>query len=139
MAYELRPFRPEDGPLLTDILQSSQLESHGDVDWEAVANQEAFTGLKNGKVIGAAGVWPIWEGRKQAWVMLSMKVKGPELLFATRAILKFLETQTGRIETTVLASYPQGCRWAKALGFQREGILRAFKDNRDYGIYARIT
>jgi hypothetical protein len=45
-----------------------------------------------------------------------------------------------RIEATISANYPEGCRWAEALGFAREALMRGFGEaGKDFWLYARIN
>jgi len=100
----------------------------------------AFTGIAGGTVVGAAGLVPVWPGRAIAWAVLS--AMPPALFLATtRAVDRFLADQRiGRIEAYVKSDFAAGHRWARLLGFAREGgPLRRFDpDGHDYDIYARL-
>jgi RimJ/RimL family protein N-acetyltransferase len=56
-------------------------------------------------------------------------------------LLTYLEEKFNlrRIQFTVRVDYNIGLRWAWALGFQQEGILRGYgPDGTDYAIFGRV-
>src|SRR6266849_9820775 len=67
------------------------------------------------------GVVPVWPGRGLAW-MAAMPAAGlRHWLGAARFIRSLLASlPQRRIEATIRANYPEGCRWAEAVGFARE-------------------
>jgi hypothetical protein len=96
--------------------------------------------VENDQPVMIGGVVPVWPGRGLAWFAAA-----PDPLLAhwlraarfTRSLLASLPQR--RIETTISANYPEGCRWAEALGFDREGLMRGFgEDGKDFWLYARI-
>ncbi len=99
----------------------------------------AFTAIKSGRVLGCAGVEVIWSNRGVAWSLLG-KITAPEMLGVHRRVLDFLNKQSlQRIEMTVDAAHTAGHRWARMLGFQHEGRLRAYTpEGRTCDLYARI-
>ncbi len=99
----------------------------------------AFTAIKDGRVLGCAGVERVWPDRGIAWSLLGA-ISPSEMLAVHRRVAGFLDDQAlRRIEMTVDAAHAPGHRWARMLGFQFEGTLRAFTpDGRDCALYARI-
>jgi RimJ/RimL family protein N-acetyltransferase len=76
--------------------------------------------------------------RAQGWGIVGRDA-GPQLLAITRKVGEFLEAQDFmRIETSVRTEFPAAHRWARMLGFQREGTLRKWDEGRDCDIYARV-
>lgn len=90
-------------------------------------------------VVACGGLCIQWEGRGVAWAIIS---KGAPLVPVTRSVLHVLN-QHGiprRVECFVDVSFREGVRWAEMLGFQREGLMRAFSpDGRDHLLFARVV
>lgn len=99
----------------------------------------AFTGMDGDRVIAMAGVLPRWEGRAEAWALLSGDLKR-HFVQIHRAVLRFLEgTDIRRIETAVDANFPEGLAWAGMLGFKNEGLMRGYTpEGRDCYRFARV-
>jgi hypothetical protein len=92
-----------------------------------------------GSVLACGGLCVPWEGRAVAWAILS---QGVPVLALTRAVQHVLALPSipRRVECFVDVSFQQGIRWAEMLGFQREGLMRAFSpDGRDHILFARVT
>lgn len=107
---------------------------------ESLAKGVAWTGFINDRAVGCAGFAPQWEGRAVAWALFGRgipKTVWPAIVRKVRA-----ETQgiKGRIEATVPFGFGAGCRLAKLLGFEIEGLMKAFgPDGSDHFLYARVT
>lgn len=84
--------------------------------------QNSWTGVVDGDPIVCAGTYRHWRGRHGAWAYLG-KNTAPHMLWITRAVIANLAEVEGRIELTVRADFPQGQRWARALGFRVESPL----------------
>ncbi len=126
------------------VLQEAQrgMTSYLSPDYGRVLEQagQAFTAVKDGLVLGCAGIEVVWGNRGVAWSLLG-PITPFELLGIHRHVMAFLESgQLRRIEMTVDAGHIAGQRWASMLGFQFEGTLRAYTpDGRDCHLYARIN
>lgn len=103
----------------------------------------AFTGLIEGRVVGCAGVRPMWAGVGEAWAVFSLEaLDRPAALFRAAARgLAALENARGlrRIQATCHADHAAGARFLQALGFEREGLLRRYglRGEGNYHLYAR--
>lgn len=100
---------------------------------------QSWTAIADGLPMCCGGLIPIWEGRAYAWALLDRDA-GPHLMSLTRAIRSLLD-QSGwrRIEMTVDASFAEGERWARLLGFRRECLAAKFlPDGRDAWVYVRF-
>jgi hypothetical protein len=99
----------------------------------------ARTALADGVPIACAGLIELWKGRAYAWAYLA---DGWErnLRAVHRAVLAALEvSRWKRVEMAVDVRYPAGKRWAWHLGFEFEGVARAYtSDGRDCEIWARV-
>jgi hypothetical protein len=99
----------------------------------------AWTAFDDDDVLACMGLIPMWEHRAYAWGLLAVEA-GRHLLGITRAVWRTMELHPfRRIETTVRADFVEGHRWARLLGFEREGALTAYApDGATCDMYARI-
>jgi hypothetical protein len=94
----------------------------------------------NGEILGIAVVAPQWENRAMALVLMSESA-GRHFHKIHRAVNRFLDIAGfRRVEATVDVGFDAGDRWMKMLGFEFEGLMRAYRpDGADMKLYARIT
>ena len=85
----------------------------------------SFTGMINGEVVGAAGLWHLWKGVAEAWAIMGSKaVNHP---YAVQKALKrglvALSEAMGlhRIQAVMRIDNLRGLKWLKTLGFEQEG------------------
>lgn len=92
-----------------------------------------------GSVIAMGGTIPIWENRAQAWMLLS-NASSRHMLAIHKAVRNHLiKSPFTRIEATVDIGFKEGVRWMKMLGFELEGLMRAYRpDGKDMLLFARI-
>lgn len=135
-------------PLTANVLLEIQLQASqayfGPSVTEAYARElcaagPAFAAVHDGRVLGAAGLLPQWEGRAIAWALLS-DAAGPHMLAITRAVKRFLAMQGyGRVETWAEVHFEPAHRWLKMLGFEFEARVRAYTpQGGDACLYGRI-
>lgn len=143
VGYEIKKFTATDWRNLT--VQLGQRIDHAiglsDPNLELVADLEhSFTLVKDGIVLGCAGLIPIWEGRAAAWLILSDAVHHKEMRHVHVEVMRFLEMAPyRRIETTVDSVFKQAHRWAMMLGFKLEGKMKSYDPTgRDCWLYARV-
>ena len=107
---------------------------------EICAAGPAFAGVHGGRVLGAAGLLPQWDGRAIAWALLSESA-GSQMLAITRAVKRFLAMQVyRRIDTWAEVDFAPAHRWLELLGFEREARVRAYTpQGADAYLYARIN
>lgn len=98
-----------------------------------------FTLANDGDVFACCGLVNMWENRAQAWALLSDDA-GKYFVRIFRAMSAFLDLQdTRRIEATVDENFQQGHRLMSMLGFQHEGVMRAYlPDGRNCAMYGRV-
>jgi RimJ/RimL family protein N-acetyltransferase len=101
---------------------------------------EAYTAIVNGVVMGCFGLLPLTPNRGQIWSLLS-PYSGKHMAGITRfAIKSIAKCGIKRIEAHVRTDFEQGHRWAKMLGFKREGTMEAYGDDGlDYDLYSRVN
>lgn len=134
-------FKPEH--LESLVLQDAQswMQPMLDADYGTALSNAGlgFTLEHDGTVIACAGIVNMWENRAQAWALMSAD-SGRHFVRIFRAMSSFLDLQdTRRIEATVDANFVQGHRMIRMLGFQLEGLMRAYlPDGRDVCLYGRV-
>lgn len=99
----------------------------------------AFSLWHRNRCLGAVGVIKQWKNRAFVWCLLDEQAKH-HLLGITRHIQFQLEQLTiKRLETTCEVNFPQGERWLKLLGFEKECLAKSYMtDSRDIYIYRRL-
>ena len=99
----------------------------------------AFSCWHGDQVLGSAGLVGQWNGGMLAWAILSADA-GRYFLEIHRAVLHALATYAPRrTEMAVQVGHDAAHRWARMLGFVREGTMRAWlPDGSDCDLYARV-
>jgi len=99
--------------------------------------------IVNGFVIAVGGVALLWAGVGEGWVIASDRIysHGIGVARSTRRLLDTMAKaeKLHRIQSAVLTSDERLPRFAKFLGFQREGEMRNYGvDKKNYDLYSRI-
>lgn len=131
------PYQPE------HFDQMSLKDCHKEEKISRPEGVRAVTYMHQDKPIAIVGAIEFIPGVLVAWSLLSDEVKKTPVAFhrATRHLVNFyLESGYRRIQITVRQDYEDGWRWAKALGFKCEGIMRKYgPDGSDYVMFARTA
>lgn len=133
------PFEPWHLELLTEMTAEAWLgkdQRYGAMLKQAGPAYTAFAGMD---VIACAGAFQLWEGRAQAWSMLSVAV--PQYILGVhRAVKRFLDQYpVRRVEITVDPRSEKAVAWAKSLGFSYEGTMPRYTPQGDtMDLYARV-
>ena len=138
------PFAPEH---LNEVerrgFEEAALMKLGDLSARAAMYMQygpAFTGVADGVVIGCAGVVTHWEGVGEAWAFISTAAAAHPLGI-TKAVKGWLDAQKAyrRIQANVKADDERAVRWIRLLGFENEGLMRAFgPDGTDFRRFVRL-
>ena len=133
------PFEPWHLEWLTDTTAQAWLGK--DLTYGAMLQKAGpcYTAFAGDQVIACAGVLPIWEGRAQAWSLLSTAL--PQYVMGVhRGVKRFLDTYPiRRLECTVDPRSATAIRWAERLGFVREGTMPGYTPQGDtMDLYARV-
>jgi len=103
----------------------------------------SFTGLVDNKPIAAGGVFHLWDGVAEGWVLATKDIYKYPVFCAkhikqrTEIILK--ANKIKRIQTSVKADCDVALRFAKWLGFKKEGLMESYgPDGSDFVRFARI-
>lgn len=104
----------------------------------------AFSLLTNGHLVFSAGIFPIWDGMGEAWVVPSDLIRQYKREFVryVRGYMDQLakENSYHRIQATARSDFPQGQRFLEFLGFTREGLMHRYgPDGSDHYLYARLV
>ena len=103
----------------------------------------SFTGLVNNRPIAAGGVFHLWDGVAEGWVLATKDIYKYPVFCAkhikqrTEIILK--ANKIKRIQTSVKADCDVALRFAKWLGLKEEGLMKNYgPDGSDFIRFARI-
>ena len=103
----------------------------------------SFTGFAEDKIIGCAGILPIWDGLGHAWVVMGKDYKKHRIWIHKQVRDMFLKIAVGmkfrRVQANVQCDFYDAVRWIEALGFTPESILRQYgPDAKDHYMYTRF-
>lgn len=99
----------------------------------------AWTGEVDGDIMIISGLMPMWENRAIAWALVS-KDAGKCFTSIHKAVNNFLiYAPYRRIEANVDVGFKAGHKWIKMLGFEIEGLMKAYRpDGKDMFLYSRV-
>ena len=103
----------------------------------------SFTGIVNNIPIAAGGVFPLWDGVAEGWVLGTAEMKKYPITFARvikhRTEMMCKNNSFKRLQTSVKADCEIAIRFAKWMDFKPEGLMKHYgPDGSDYYRYARI-
>lgn len=103
----------------------------------------AFTAWED-RPIGCAGVFEVWDGVGQAWMVLSLDIlcRPVPLVRAVRRLLRDVMSDGGfiRVQASVADGHQAGHRFARCMGFRAEGLMRSYGPGGkgDFWMYAHV-
>jgi len=103
----------------------------------------SFTGIYKSKVYVIWGLYPLWKGVAEAWMLPTHDLEDRKLIFH-RASLRFFDYATEklklhRLQTYVCSTNVRAIKWMEMCYFNREGLLQKYgPDIKDYYIYGRL-
>ena len=125
------------------VLADADLSMRPYFDVVAGEDGNAHSIIQDGHLVLSAGVWQLWPGVGEAWLLPSARLlsrpRGPVRI--VRRFLDEIAKREGytRVQATTHADFDRGERFLEWLGFEREGVLRKFgPDGSDHKIYSRI-
>lgn len=104
----------------------------------------AYTAIKDGKVVGAAGVALLWPGVGEAWTVFGKDICRCQV-FLNRTVKRVIEASIRalnlhRLHTMVRADSNRDINWIEYLGFKYEGIKRGYGPGQeDFLEYVMLT
>ena len=106
----------------------------------ALADGDAWSIYDDEMPLFCGGIVEGTQSTGYLWAFVSGEA-GPRMRTITRMCARYLAMKRlRRIETSARADFAAGCRWAKLLGFENEGLMRKYgADGSDHYRYARIS
>ena len=103
----------------------------------------SFTGMYNNKPIAAGGVFPLWEGVAEGWVLATKEINNFPITFSKvikqRCNMLLKNNNFKRFQTSVKADCKVAIRFAKFLGLEEEGLMKNYgPDGADFYRFVRI-
>jgi hypothetical protein len=144
---EIVPFQNEHAHyILNEGLNSELLELKAEHRKYAYYLKEigmSFTGMLDNKPIAAGGVFPLWDGVAEGWVLATKKINAYPITFSKviklRTEMMLKNNNFKRLQTSVKADCAVAIRFAKFLGLKEEGLMKNYgPDGADFYRFARI-
>ena len=103
----------------------------------------AYTLFVNNKPIVAGGIFILWQGVAEGWVLANQNIYDVKFLAAKeikkRTDLLCKKNKINRLQTSVKAEFKTGIRFANWLGLETEGLMKKYgPDGSDYLRMAKI-
>lgn len=145
--YKIIPYQREHGSSMIAFGLNDKLmdldASYEENRIDAAVAGMAFTLLHNDIPIVSGGIFPLWNGVCEGWVISSkrifeIKIKAARLI-KQRTDLLCANNKIWRLQTTVKSNFKVGLRFAEFLGLKNEGLMRGYgPDQSDYYRMAKI-
>lgn len=103
----------------------------------------SYSAMCDGKVYAMFGLYPLWKGVAEAWLLPSSKLENRKMVFH-KSCLRFFpyaaqKLKLHRIQVYVRSSNVQAYKWIEMMYFNREGLLKRYgPDINDYYVYGRL-
>ncbi len=145
--YKIIPYQPIHG---TEIIRSGMNDPLMDLDASYYENRIdiaapgfSFTLMSAEQPIVAGGIFPLWQGCAEGWVLSSQKIFKHKIRAAVhikkRMDMLCINNQIWRLQTSVKANFKLGIRFAKWLGLEEEGLMKQYgPDKTNYYRMAKI-
>jgi|TARA_B100001964_G_scaffold1243_1_gene1472 hypothetical protein len=103
----------------------------------------AYTLFLNNKPVVAGGIFILWSGVAEGWVLANKNIFEIKFLAAKEIKIRTDElckkNKIKRLQTSVKADFKPGIRFANWLGLKTEGLMKSYgPDGTDYYRMARI-
>ena len=103
----------------------------------------AYTLFVNDKPIVAGGIFILWKGVAEGWVLANRNIYDVKFLAAKeikkRTDVLCEKNKINRLQTSVKANFKTGVRFANWLGLETEGLMKKYgPDGSDYLRMAKI-
>lgn len=113
-------------------------QAGADLSGEWVSAGVAWTAIDGGSIVACGGLLSQWEGRHVAWLLVGIGCRMRGIVKAARRIL--FSCAARRIEATVSTHFSQARKLVEMLGFEFEGVLKAYGPNGDdFHMFARAN
>lgn len=103
----------------------------------------SYTAMCDGEVYAMFGLYPLWKGVAEAWLLPSTKLENRKIVFHKGSLRFFTyasqKLKLHRIQVYVRSSNVQAVKWIEMMYFKREGLLERYgPDINDYYVYGRL-
>ena len=103
----------------------------------------SFTLMIDDTPIVSGGIYPLWQGTAEGWVLSSKRIFNYKIkaasLIKRRLDVLCINNNIWRLQTAVKADFKLGVRFAEWLGLQQEGLMKQYgPDKTDYYRMAKI-
>lgn len=135
--YKIVPYQRLHGDYMMSIGMNDELmdddNSYKENRIDVPIPSMAFTLLYDNQPIVSGGVFPLWFGVAEGWVLASKdifkhKIKAASLI-KKRTDLICQNNKIYRLQTTVKENFEMGLKFAKFLGFKNEGLMEKYGPN----------
>lgn len=104
----------------------------------------AFTLMDNGHLVVSGGIFPVWDGMGEAWLIPSDEIPKYKIrmIRILRDHISSITEEDGlrRLQATVRDDFEVAKRFIEFMGFKREGLMKNYgPDGTDHIMYARVT
>ncbi len=103
----------------------------------------SYSAMCDGKVYAMFGLYPLWKGVAEAWLLPSSKLENRKMVFH-KSCLRFFpyaaqKLKLHRIQVYVRSTNVQAYKWIEMMYFNREGLFKRYgPDINDYYVYGRL-
>lgn len=126
-----------------DLLAYQNIENYEDMLRYYETEPFSFTAILGGKMVACFGSHEMWDGVTESWLIGSKHLNSVPITL-TRMCRRYLdvvarEKRLHRMQITVDTQDKVAVRWAIALKFEQEGLLRKYGPHgSDFIIFSRI-
>jgi len=116
-------------------------------EWKNIIQAQAMAGTAitaylHGRPVACFGFLPLWTGVAEMWLLIEERGRkyGKSLTRAAMTVRDFavLSNNLHRLQITVRCGDIRAVKWAQAIGFDQEAVLRKYgPDKSDFYIFAR--
>lgn len=145
--YQIIPYLPAHGAAIIKYGMNDPLmdldASYYENRVEVAAPGLSFTLVYNDLPIVSGGIFPLWQGTAEGWVLSSLEIFKHKLksaaLIKRRVDMLCINNKVWRLQTAVKSNFKLGIRFAEWLGLEKEGLMKQYgPDGSDYYRMAKI-
>jgi hypothetical protein len=145
--FEIVPYEKEHGDDIIEFGMNSKL-MEADASYTENRLDMAIPGLSYTLLLDyfpilAGGIYPLWDGVAEGWVLTSKRVFDHKIKAASsvkkRLDLLCTNNKIWRLQTSVKEEFTTGVRFAEWLGLKKEGLMKMYgPDKTNYYRMAKI-
>jgi hypothetical protein len=145
--FEIVPYEKEHGDDIIEFGMNSKLmeadASYTENRLDMAIPGLSYTLLLDHLPILAGGIYPLWDGVAEGWVLTSKRVFDHKIKAASsvkkRLDLLCTNNKIWRLQTSVKEEFTTGVRFAEWLGLKKEGLMKMYgPDKTNYYRMAKI-